>query len=123
MKRGLTLLASLVLLAALTACGGGNNSGNDNGAAASDVEATQSIEIIASNWEFDQQEYKAKAGEPLSVSVKNNGGYHGIAIDGVGEVKAGKDQVYTLEAGEYEIYCNIMCGNGHSEMKAKLIVE
>lgn len=122
MKKFITLIAAIAMMALLTACGG-SDSGSDSGAASSNAEATQTIAIEASNWKFDKEEYTAKAGEPVKISLKNKQGFHGVEIVGVGEVEAGKDQVFTLEAGEYEIVCNIMCGEGHDDMKAKLIVQ
>ena len=117
----MALAAVLMLAAVLAACGGNGNDGS-NGNASSDIEPTQTLAIEASNWEFDSAEYTIEAGEPVQISLKNTEGFHGIEIVGVGKVEAGKDKVFTLEAGEYEIICNINCGTGHNDMVSKLIV-
>lgn len=122
MKKWSFLLIVLVFAVVLTACGG-NESGKNNGAASSNTDASQTLAIEASNFKFDHEEYTVKAGEPLKVSLKNTSGYHGIEIEGVGKVDAGKDKVFTLEAGEYVIKCSIMCGTGHNDMVSKLIVQ
>ena len=120
MKKWWGIAAVLLLAAFLTACGGGDK---DFGSASSNVEPTQEITVKASNWKFDSDTYTIKAGEPVKVSLVNEEGFHGIEIVGVGKVQAGKDQVFTLEAGEYDIICSIQCGTGHDDMKAKLIVQ
>lgn len=120
-KHGIKLIIVLSFVFALAACGG-EDDGN-NGSASSNVEPTQSLTITAKNWEFDATEYTVKAGEPLQISLVNEEGYHGIEIADVGEVKAGEDQVFTLEAGEYEIFCNVICGTGHADMVSTLIVQ
>ena len=120
LKKTMAFAAVLMLAAVLAACGG-NDGGNGN--ASSDIEPTQTLAIEASNWEFDSAEYTIEAGEPVQISLKNAQGFHGIEIVGVGKVEAGKDKVFTLEAGEYKIICSINCGTGHNDMVSKLIVQ
>jgi len=81
------------------------------------------LEIIAENWTFHQQIYTVPAGK-VTIQLKNVEGFHGIAIEGAGVFIEG-DGTYTtnLEPGEYTIVCNIVCGTGHDDMAATLIVE
>lgn len=81
------------------------------------------LEIIAENWTFHQQTYTVPAGK-VTVQLKNKEGFHGIRIEGT-DVTIEGDGTYTaeLEPGEYAIVCNIICGTGHNDMVATLIVE
>ncbi|GAA3407246.1 cupredoxin domain-containing protein [Paenibacillus hodogayensis] len=84
------------------------------------------LKITASNFQFDQPEYKVKKGETLQVVLKNKEGTHGIDIAKLGISLSGKDlskEVTFDTAGTYEILCSVPCGTGHVNMKAKLIVE
>src|SRR5690606_8249649 len=87
MKRTGTVAACAVLAFTLAACGGnnGNNAANepaannsavaDNGAAA----AGNVVNLTATNYTFDQKEYKVKAGE-VTFNLNNAEGVHGIKI-------------------------------------------
>lgn len=84
------------------------------------------LKITASNFKFDQAEYKVKKGETLQVVVKNSEGVHGIDITQLGISLSGKElskEVTFDKPGTYDILCNVPCGAGHVNMKAKLIVE
>jgi len=89
--------------------------------------AENTLEIVASNWEFDQAEYVVEAGSTMTVALKNDQGLHGIAISGLGIELQGaalSQEVTFGEAGEvYEVSCIILCGQGHAEMKAKIVVQ
>lgn len=86
-------------------------------------ETGNKVEIIAENWSFNQKVYTVPAGE-VTIQLKNTEGFHGISINGT-EVSIEGDGTYTttLEPGEYSIVCNIVCGTGHQDMVATLIVE
>ncbi len=122
MKKVLTIfLLSLTVI--LAACGGGDDSG-DNGAS-DEATSNSNLDITATNFEFDQQEYTVQSGEEVTVNLTNEEGSHGLAIDefdvnieGEGEATFTPD-----EAGEYTIYCSVPCGEGHDDMKSTLIVE
>ncbi|MEF3303883.1 cupredoxin domain-containing protein [Paenibacillus sp. GYB003] len=84
------------------------------------------LKITASNFQFDQAEYRVKTGETLQVVLKNKEGTHGIDITQLGISLSGKElskEVTFDKPGTYEIVCSVPCGAGHVNMKAKLIVE
>jgi len=88
--------------------------------------AENELRITGTNFEFDQAEYHITAGEEVVLSYRNalGGGIHGMAINGTDiNLKDGESANYTFEPGVYDIICSIMCGEGHTEMTAKLIVE
>lgn len=83
----------------------------------------ETIDVIAENWAFNKNSYVVPAGE-VTVNLKNSEGFHGIEVEGT-DISIEGDGSYTttLEPGEYRIVCNIICGTGHHEMIATLIVE
>ncbi|MFD2613705.1 cytochrome C oxidase subunit II [Paenibacillus gansuensis] len=120
MKKWLIFLALAALAAIAAACGGSST-------AADTVPANaKEIVIKATNFKFDQAEYRVKKGETVNFVLENEAGNHGVKINGldVNLKSSHKNDVVTLnEAGTYEIECSLMCGVGHRDMVAKLIVE
>jgi cytochrome c oxidase subunit II len=84
------------------------------------------MKVEATNWEFDQQEYHVKKGDKVLIRLQEKSGFHGFKVDAL-DIDLSKDkpeqQVEFTEAGTFQIYCSIPCGEGHQEMKATLIVE
>ena len=88
--------------------------------------AENELRITGKNFEFNQAEYHIPAGQEIIISYKNElgGGIHGMAINGTDiNLMDGDKVAYTFEPGVYDIVCSVMCGVGHTEMTAKLIVE
>lgn len=122
------LLVSAVALSAMlmTACGGESKdqaaSGNSATPAATSGTA---VNIEASNWKFNQDTFEVKAGEEFTINFKSTEGFHGMGIQGL-DVDIQKDGSKTMkidEAGEYTIFCNVICGPDHGKMVAKLVVK
>ncbi|WP_257351622.1 cytochrome C oxidase subunit II [Pseudalkalibacillus decolorationis] len=81
------------------------------------------IEVSATNWEFNKKVYKVIAGKPVTINFKSEDGYHGLGIKGLENVNIegeGSTKVI-FEPGEYQVYCTIPCGEGHSKMVSTLI--
>ena len=113
-----TIFAIMVLLVMLlaTACGG-------SGEASEGSDGGNIVTIQASNWQFDKAEYTVPAGN-VTVNLKNADGFHGITIEGTDiSIEGDGKATANLKAGEYTIRCSVICGDGHTEMVAKLIVE
>src|SRR5690625_7344009 len=75
------LLFSLIVI--LAACGSSDN-GSDEDNDSSETEspsAGSDLSIIASNFEFDENEYTVQSGEEVKVNLTNEVGNHGIAND------------------------------------------
>ncbi|MVP00106.1 MULTISPECIES: cupredoxin domain-containing protein [Paenibacillus] len=94
---------------------------------AAEQTAGPSLKLSATNWKFDQQEYKIPKGQ-TKVSLINKEGIHAVDITGEGlDIKLdaqNKSQDVNFEKpGKYEIHCVLPCGEGHADMKAVLIVE
>ncbi|GAB4074544.1 hypothetical protein GCM10028778_20470 [Barrientosiimonas marina] len=138
MKKGLLVMLVLGIALFLAACGGGDSGNDDSGSSDSNgSEKTQensgdsseasgnSLDIAATNWKFDQDEYTVSAGEPVDISLTSKEGNHGLAIDkfDVNIKGEGKASFTPEEPGEYTMYCSVPCGKGHSDMKSTLVVE
>lgn len=131
MRKIAVLTATLVLAGLLAACGG-NESKSGAGKTASgtassgsgQVNSENTIDIKATNFEFDKEEYRVKTGE-VTINFYSVEGVHGIEILKTKiDLRDGQSTTVTFdEPGEYEIICNIPCGIGHAKMFAKLIVE
>ncbi|MFF2483747.1 cytochrome C oxidase subunit II [Paenibacillus sp. NPDC058071] len=125
MKKWAMLAATLCFVFVIAACGGNANkpASGQSGVIEPDTAAPEVV-IKAKNWEFDQAEYKIKAGENINLKLESTEGVHGIRISKTKiQIDNNKTQTISLDAGEYEISCYIPCGGGHTKMKSKLIVE
>lgn len=92
---------------------------------ASQAHAGPQLKFIASNFQFDQAEYKVKAGEKVTVSLLNKEGLHAMEIVGLNVKLDGttKSADVTFDKpGTYEVHCILPCGTGHANMKTTLIV-
>ncbi|MED1802902.1 cupredoxin domain-containing protein [Brevibacillus porteri] len=121
------LLVSSVALSAMliTACGGGKEQAASTDAAAPAATTGTQVNIEASNWKFNQETFEVKAGEEFTLNFKSTEGFHGIGIQGL-DVDMQKDGSKTMKidtAGEYTIFCNVICGPDHGKMVAKLVVK
>ncbi|MFC0558454.1 cytochrome C oxidase subunit II [Halalkalibacter alkalisediminis] len=124
MKKLFITGVSILLIGSLVACAGSSDEpATTKSEEASTIESGSTIVLEASNWKFDQEEYKVSAGE-VTIQLKNVEGYHGVEIEGADlKIDGDGEQTVTLAAGEYIIYCSIPCGGDHDKMTAKLIVE
>lgn len=130
MKKWLLFAGVMCAVFVIAACGANNSTNNAankevNTIAADSGAASSELVITASNWEFDQKEYKIKAGETVNLTLKSIDGVHGIQIlkTDYDKIEIGKTvPVSFAEAGTYEMICSVPCGQGHRQMKATLVV-
>lgn len=124
MKKLAALMWGVAILLVIAACGG--NGGGNQAITPEEAANAEDVTIVATNFQFDQTEYRVKKGEVYNIVLDSAEGVHGIEIKGA-RVKLDNANSSTHfradKAGEYEIICNIPCGPGHSAMVAKLIVE
>ncbi|WP_308638182.1 cupredoxin domain-containing protein [Paenibacillus silvisoli] len=146
-----TLVATLVLAAAVTsACGNNNNGGSNNEnantnavnneASANTTNTTNStnatettaaagstveITLNAKDFEYDQQEIHVKKGDHVKITLASDDGGHGFAIPdyNVDIQGNGSGEFDAANAGTFEFHCSVMCGSGHRDMKGTLIVD
>ncbi|MFC3040593.1 cytochrome C oxidase subunit II [Virgibacillus xinjiangensis] len=141
MKKGLLAFLVLALVLFLAACGGGSDevSGpedTDDATAAEETaeetesesaegEASNEINLTATNFDLGGEEFVVNSGEEVTLTLTNEEGNHGVAIDELDVDLQGEGEVTFVpeEPGEYTIYCNIFCGEDHDQMTATLIVQ
>lgn len=85
--------------------------------------------ITAKQWQFDPNEIKVKMGEKVRLKIKSVDVEHGFSLSAFGidkTISPGKETVIEFVAdkkGEFPFFCSIFCGEGHSGMRGKLVVE
>jgi cytochrome c oxidase subunit II len=130
MKKWFIFASVFSLVLVIAACGANTGSNNETSGAANSGNAEQvasdsEIVITAKNWEFDQEEYKIKAGEAVGLTLKSIDGVHGVQILET-DYEIDNNKTVTVqfdEPGTYNMICSVPCGTGHRTMTAKLIVE
>ena len=129
MKKSILATLFLSLILVLAACGGSDESSegstdseNDSG---STSEATTTLDVTATNFEFNKEAYTVPAGEEVTVSLTSKEGTHGLEIkDTDVNIQGEGEATFTIdEPGEYTIRCSVPCGEGHSDMVSTLIVK
>ncbi|WP_438446550.1 cupredoxin domain-containing protein [Gorillibacterium sp. sgz5001074] len=134
LKRIVWGISCLALLSVLAACGSKADEPASAAASASPAaagqtaaaEGAQLVTIKASNWKFDQTEYKVKKGQPVTLKLENAEGVHGLEVQKLNVKLDNKNASKTFtpdKAGKYTIVCTIPCGSDHLKMKSTLIVE
>ncbi len=115
------LLGVLLLLCALGSSAGHTaESGNPN---------VKDINFEAYQWGFLPETVIVKKGDFVRLRAVSRDVTHGIYIKEYGintSVKKGEVKIIEFPAdksGVFDIVCSVYCGEGHSGMKAKLIVE
>jgi len=88
----------------------------------------RTIHIGVRQWEWDPKTIQAKEGESVRLIVHNADVKHGLAIPelGVNEDIPPDGAVITFKAtkkGTFEFFCSVYCGEGHMEMRGKIIIE
>jgi cytochrome c oxidase subunit 2 len=127
-KKMIVSVLTAAFAIALSACGSlGESQPTASVSAPAGTGSTASDELVikASNYKFDQPEYHVAKGKTVKITLNNIQGYHGVSIKDLGiQLKNKESKIVTLDkAGTYEIVCSVVCGVGHRDMKAKLIVE
>lgn len=91
---------------------------------------TKEVVVKASSWAFDPAEIRVKEGTKVKVTLQGVSGTHAFAIPELGvnskTVSAGETTMVEFVAskkGEFSFKCSVFCGEGHSGMTGKLIVE
>lgn len=123
MKKAWLAILMVSLALSTAACGKDEKKAAPATAAASNA---KEVKIQATNFKFDQAEYRVKKGENVNITLENKQGLHGIEIKGLNvKLEANKlsQTIKADKAGSYDIICTIPCGTDHLKMKAKFIVE
>ncbi|KZE78393.1 cytochrome C oxidase subunit II [Paenibacillus elgii] len=123
MKKWIVSAAAVGMIFALSACGAKESPKAEQ---ANSNPAAQQVKLVATNFQFDQKEYKVKKGEDVTFSLENKQGMHAVQISGVNVGLDNNNKTKTVKidkAGTYDIVCSLPCGQGHATMKSTLVVE
>lgn len=129
MMKKTALRLSIVFVILLTACSNNNSdisASNKGTVANTNITPEEEVIITATNYNFDQKEYRLKKGVPVKIIFENESGNHGILVPELGlqlNSKNSSQVIIPEEAGTFVMTCSVMCGSGHSGMSAKVIVE
>ena len=93
------------------------------------TENSQMITVMANNFSYSPNVIRVKAGQEVTLTLKNEDGFHDLVIDEFNvttqQIPAGQSETITFtpeEPGEYEFYCSV--GNHRAMgMVGTLIVE
>lgn len=84
------------------------------------------ITIEARNdFTFNEDVFTVAAGQTVLIKYANKSGFHSAKIDefNIDLSQNLPEATLTFDTpGEYTIYCNVPCGEGHAVMTAKLVV-
>ena len=86
------------------------------------------IEITAKQWEFIPNTIEANKGDKVILKIISEDVTHGFKIseyDINENIEPGEETTIEFIAdktGEFNFYCNVPCGSGHSTMNGKLVV-
>jgi uncharacterized cupredoxin-like copper-binding protein len=122
--------SALLLVAVLIAGCGSDDSSDETGGPTATAGPSGTVEVVATDFEFDQRTVEVDAAGTTTFRLTNDGGTtHALQIDGQGveeetdEIGPGESAEVTVDltAGEYELYCPV--GNHRSlGMEGRLVV-
>lgn len=113
---GLGMLAILEII--LTGCARGD-SVKQSGVSTNTLEFT----VKAFRFGYSPDVIELNKGDKVRIKVENTDTTHGIRIPDL-NLKGNNTIEFTADKeGEFNWYCNVMCGEGHKEMGGKLIIK
>ena len=112
MRRGFTLLFPLAIL--LLGCS---------------HEPDVKVDVTMKKYAIAPAEIRVRRGQRVQLTVSTLDVQHGFYVPGLGikePVQKNRPAVITFKAdhpGEFPVECGIICGSGHDDMRARIIVE
>ena len=85
--------------------------------------------MTAKQWAFDPAIITVKQGDKVRIKIKSIDVTHGFALTDFNvkvDLVPNKEEIVEFVAdkkGEFTFFCSVFCGQGHSGMKGKLVVE
>jgi len=92
------------------------------------AEATH-IGVTMRRFAIEPEVIRVKQGENVVLDVSSKDVQHGFGVEQLGinePIQPGKPAHITLDTskkGEFDVACSIICGPGHNDMTAKIVVE
>ncbi len=124
---GLSMVMALVMLLTLGAgCQQPQDTQNkDTGELTGEL---REFSVTARQWEFIPDPIEVNKGDTVKLKIMSVDVAHGFALPAFGiseRLEPGKEVVVQFVAdktGEFDFFCNVPCGAGHSTMGGKLVV-
>jgi len=109
----------ILLILFLSGCSSNNITGNAIGG----KETAKEFNIDAFQFGYSPDAITVNKGDKVKININNVDVPHGIRIPDLG-LKGEKTIEFTADkTGEFIWYCLIPCGQGHMQMKGKLIIK
>ncbi len=81
------------------------------------------FKVDAVRFDYTPNTLTVKKGDKVKITINNVDTMHGIRIPDL-DVRGNAVLEFTADKkGEFTWYCNTFCGEGHTQMKGRLIVE
>ena len=87
------------------------------------------ISVTMKKYSIEPAEIHVKRGQRVELTVSTLDVQHGFSVPDLGikePVQKNKPAVITFtadHAGQYVVQCAIICGSGHDDMRARIVVE
>jgi cytochrome c oxidase subunit II len=87
------------------------------------------INVVMKKYSITPAEIRVKKGQRVELTVSTADVQHGFAVPDLGikePVQKNRPAVIVFEArqaGQFPVACSIICGSGHDDMAARIIVE
>lgn len=87
------------------------------------------INVVMKKYAIEPGEIRLKKGEEVMLHISTADVQHGFDVPELGikeSVQKGRPAMIRLKpekAGEFKVVCSVLCGAGHDDMLAKIIVE
>ncbi len=88
----------------------------------------KTFNIVAKQFSFDPPSIEVNKGDKVILNIQSIDVTHGIRISEFGVnslLQSGetvKIEFIADKSGEFSFFCNVYCGNGHNNMRGRLIV-
>ena len=81
------------------------------------------FEVKAFRFGYSPETITVNKGDKIKIKINNTDTLHGMRIPEL-EIRGDETLEFTADkTGEFDWYCANMCGNGHMQMRGKLIVK
>ena len=93
------------------------------------INPVKEFTMTAKQWAFDPEVITVKKGDSVRIKIKSIDVSHGFSLPDYGfdqELEPGKEvtvEFIASKKGEFTFFCSFFCGQGHRDMKGKLVVE
>jgi cytochrome c oxidase subunit 2 len=87
------------------------------------------VQVTMRRYEIEPHIIRVKQGENVVLDVSTKDVEHGFEVEDLGinePIQPGKPAQIALDTskkGEYQVDCSIICGPGHEDMTAKIVIE